>query len=343
VAISLRDFAELFAQDWRRSNQFRTSADSARRKVEVGLRGQVNNINVAQDRLLDRVNEIYDNSQVAVPLSLQIAPTGKSGNLAVYYTIRRIENLARYSAAHVTSPAAVAAAGAPGVPLPPAATTQANPQPSPTPSPAPQPGTPGSTGTPVAQGSFYVHDLYRANVVAAFAYSFLKDQKIVKQPSTQCNPASSNCFSPFLASSDPQMQIILGVDYYFRPRDTFYDVPGRPKHDQPDNRTPLQQVLQRTGVMGAISATRANNWFLGLFYEPLLGVQFGSGINLGRESRLQSNFTFNTPVDMAGDFPTQDRQIKKLFISAGLDLGLFRKIFGKIVGVGTSTTTPQGK
>jgi len=350
-ATSLRKFAQRnlsYIEDPRQTKQFRIGANAARLSVEVDLRGQVNDINVAQDMLLDRINEIYDNSQVAEPLPLLITLTNPgnffvSHNLAVKYTIRRIENFARYSAAHVTSPVAVAAAGTQGIPLPGAASTPASPQPTPAPSATPAAGSPGSTGTLAVEGLFYVHDLYRANVVAAFAYSFLKDQKVVKQPSTQCNPASSNCFSPFLASSDPQMHIIFGVDYYFRPRDTFYDVPGRPEHDQPDNRTPLQQVLQRTGVMGAISATRANNWFLGFFYEPLLGVQFASGLNLGRENRLQSNFTFNTPVDMAGDFPTQEHQVKKLFISAGLDLGLFRKIFGKVIGIGTSTTSTQGK
>jgi hypothetical protein len=137
------------------------------------------------------------------------------------------------------------------------------------------------------------------------------------------------------------MNVILGVDVYFKSHDTFYDVPGY--HAQKDNRTPLAQILQRTGIMGAVSANKANNWFLGGFYEPVLGFQIASGINLGKEKQLQSNFTFNTPVDMAGDFPTQDKTVKKLFISAGLDLGLFRKIFGKITGVGTSASGSQGK
>jgi hypothetical protein len=87
---------------------------------------------------------------------------------------------------------------------------------------------------------FYVHDLYKANVVAAFAYSWAKDQNIVKQPQPNAcggspgNP-DNNCFSPLLNNNSSQLNLILGVDYYFCPRDTFYDLPGRvtgtPKRD----------------------------------------------------------------------------------------------------------------
>jgi len=317
-------------------SEFRQEADDARRSVDVELRGDVDAINVAQSRLLNRINEIYDHSEVAEALPKQIDLSGKSGNLIVYYTIRRVDTFTRYTVPRIESSTGSPAGGNQGTPLPVPANPPANP-----------PSTTGGTGLEsqnppgvvIAQDSFFVHDLYRANVVAAFAYSWLKDQKIVKQPSTKCDPPSDNCFEPILASNDPQLGLILGLDFYFDRRDTFFDVAG---HPGPDTRTSRQRVLQQTGVMGAVSATKGNNWFVGLFYEPILGVQISSGVNIGREQRLQSNFQFGTPVDMPNDFPTQDRQVRKTFLSVGLDLGLFRKVFGKITGVGTAASSTQG-
>jgi hypothetical protein len=69
----------------------------------------------------------------------------------------------------------------------------------------------------------------------------------------------------------------------------------------------------------------------------------GAGANFTSEGQLQKNFQFGTAVDITGDFPTQDARVTKPFISAGLDLGLFRKIFGKLTGIGTSAAVTQGK
>jgi hypothetical protein len=320
----------------RNASAFRQKADELRKNVDVDLRAEVEAINVAQSRLLTRMNEIYDRSEVVEALPNQIDLSGKSGNLIAYFTIRRIETFPRYSVPRLQGPGIGSLGGTQGTPLPAPGSATPNPAPPATTTP---PAAQNAPGIVVAQDSFFVHDLYRANVVAAFAYSWLKDQQITKQPSTKCNPPSANCFSPFLASNQPQMQLILGVDFYFDRRDTFYDVSG---HPGPDTRTTRQRILQETGFMGALSATQANNWFLGLFYEPVLGVQISSGINIGREKRLQSTFQFGVPVDMPGNFPTQDHQAKKAFVSVGLDLGLFRKIFGKITGVGTAASSTQG-
>jgi hypothetical protein len=72
-------------------------------------------------------------------------------------------------------------------------------------------------------------------------------------------------------------------------------------------------------------------------------VQVGAGANFTSESRLQKNFQFGVPVDMTADFPTQDARVTKPFISVGLDLGLFRKIFGKLTGIGTAAAATQGQ
>jgi hypothetical protein len=75
----------------------------------------------------------------------------------------------------------------------------------------------------------------------------------------------------------------------------------------------------------------------------VLGVQFGAGANFTSESRLQKTLQFGSPVDITGDFATQDVRVTKPFISAGLDLGLFRKNFGKLTGIGVSAAATQGQ
>ena len=331
-------------QDPARHPSVRDRVDRARRQVEVELPKVLDDINAAQGRLLTRVNYIYDYSQVPDARQEQIDISGHSGNLIVYYTIRRIENFARFRVAQVQGAGSAAPASVQGtsVPTPAGSTPAPNTPVTPATTGTPAAGAvaPADTGTVVAHGSFYVHDLYRANVVAAFAYSRAKDQNIVKQPEPGACGGSPDCFSPLLNDKPSQLNLILGVDYYFHHRDTFYDVSG--DVSGAPQRSPQEWLLQSTGIMGALSATKANNWFLGLFFEPVLGVQVGGGANFTSEKRLQKNFQFGTPVVMTGDFPTQDVRVTKAFVSAGLDLGLFRKIFGKLTGIGAATAATQG-
>ena len=99
--------------------------------------------------------------------------------------------------------------------------------------------------------------------------------------------------------------------------------------------------MQCVGPMGAISVNRASNFFFGGFFEPVLGVQFAAGANFGSEKTLQRNFQFGAPAEVTGDFPTYDKRTTGWFVTAGLDLGIFRKIFGKVTGIGTSRLRPK--
>jgi hypothetical protein len=175
---------------------------------------------------------------------------------------------------------------------------------------------------------------------AAIAFSTLKDQSITKQPQPQScsgtptNP-DPNCFSPVVSNSFKWAPIV-GLDYYFQPRDTFPRAAGDPWLC---SRHPGQCF----GIMGAASVTKANNYFMGGFFEPVLGVQLGAGANFGTRTVLQSPYKNGVPVDITGDFPTTDKRGTGVFVSAGLDLGIFRKIFGKFTGIGTSASGTSGK
>ena len=187
----------------------------------------------------------------------------------------------------------------------------------------------------MARGQFEVHDIYEANVVAAFAFSTLKDQSIAKQPlplactGTTTTP-DTNCFAPILNGNLRQLQPIVGLDYYFHHMDTF---PG-PRCSR--------DVWQCVGIMGAVSARKADSYFLGLFVEPVIGVQLAGGANFGTQNTLQGAFKLGVPADVTGDFPTYEKRVTGGFVSVGLDLAIFRKVFGKVTGIGTAATNTQG-
>jgi outer membrane murein-binding lipoprotein Lpp len=304
----------------------------------------ISDLNASQAKLLNRVNEIYDHSEVPAPLPKQINLSGHSGNLVVYYTIRRIETFQRYTVAQIREPGSPQA-NAVGTPLPPAQASGPSPNPANGNPPATNngsaPATNANPGIVVAQGSFEVHDVFHANVVAAFAFSTLKDQSISKvaQPLSCSGTATTpdtSCFAPYLNGYNRNWGPIIGLDYYLHPRDTFPRTPDSCWLCHQDWR-------QCVGVMGAASVTAANSYFLGGFFEPTLGVQFGAGANFGNKTTLNNGYTFGTPVDVTGDFPTHEERATGVFISAGLDLGIFRKIFGKVTGIGTAASGTSGK
>lgn len=351
------DADDYLAQTTVYGGEFSDDLRGKRNDLGVVLLQAIAGLNVAQGELLNRVNEIYDRSEVRDPLPRQIDLSGHPGNLVVYYTIRRIETFQRYTVAQVQGPGSTQQGAQTGTPLPQSQSAGSGAQPSAATGGAAnsnggaatgnasssgnsQSGGATNQGIVVAKGSFEVHDVFHANVAAAFVFSTLKNESISKVAQPQaCSGTSTtpdtNCFAPFLNGNDHVWAPIVGLDYYFRPRDTFPRTAGMPWLCQ-------ASPAQCFGVMGAASVTSFNNYFLGGFFEPVLGVQFGVGAHFGTRTVLASGYKFGTPVDITGDFPTHDERATGLFLSAGLDLGIFRKVFGKVTGIGTSATGTSG-
>jgi len=325
------------------ANAFRGQVAEIREKLGVKLAGLINDVNRAQSILLNRVNAIYDNSEVPDALVKNIDIRGHSGNLIVYYTIRRIETFTRFTISAVPGLATngqnmglESNAAPPSKGAPPSDARAAS---------SKTDKTDQLPGIVVSKGSFEVHSFFHFNVAAAFSYSSLKDQSIGKQPTplgctgTPTTP-DTNCFTPVLNGRNSQVQPIILLDYYVHERDTF------PRDKFPgsvgDRWQCAVDVWQCVGPAGGLSLTSANNYFLGAFFEPVLGVQFSGGANFGSESTLQKSYQFGNPADITGDFPTYQKRATGWFLSAGLDFGIFRKVFGKVVGIGTSTSSTQG-
>jgi hypothetical protein len=331
--------------------------ETVRSEVNIALPAAITQVNALQSQLLNRVNYIYDHSEVRQALPIAIPLTSYPGNLTANFTVRRIESFARYTIVPIplpTSPSNASSSPGPS-PLPAPVATVA-----PTASPsvaaataAPATATPVATapvappGIVVANGSFDVHERDLATVIAAVAVSTLRDQNVGEMTPAIINPAQCpnatppvapstiytdpNCFAPINNGTSIQVHGIAGVGFYFRPRDTF------PRSLEPPG-APPRPLTQYFGVMGALAVDQVNSYFVGPFWEPFVGLQVSGGTNFGNESILNPVYTFNTPVDLNGSFTTNKQKIGAFF-GIGLDLGIFKKVFGQVTGIGQQVGT----
>lgn len=326
-----------------------------RNEVNLTLPAAINQVNALQSQLLNRVNLIYDHSEVREPQPIAIPLSSYAGNLTANFTVRRIETFTRYTIVPIPLPTSSPNASSTAQSLVPAPVVTGAPTASTAPAAStttPPTATPAAAavvtlpGIVVANGSFDVHERDLGTVIAAVAVSTLKDQNVGQMTPTIINPAQCpnatppvapstiytdpNCFAPINNGTSIQVHGIAGVGFYFRRRDTF------PRSLEPrDTPRPLAQYF---GVMGALAVDQVNSYFVGPFWEPFVGLQVSGGANFGNETILNPVYTFNTPVDLNGSFTTNKQKIGAFF-GIGLDLGIFKKVFGQMTGIGQQVGT----
>jgi hypothetical protein len=293
----------------------------------VDLPAGIDAINASQSQVLGRANEIYDHSAVEEPFDIAIDLSKNTGNLHVYYTVRRVDVFPRYTVPVISNgPQAAAPLGAP---LPPPATGIGN-------NTTATPNVTGqdvSTGQVVAHGSLDVHDFYRATVVAAFAFSIVKDVTVSSKSVTtgQANDGSAcnstaPCSQPFLDQGGYIPSLLVGVNYYLsrNGHDTF---PGAKR-----------SIGQRLGIFGGAAANRLNSYFLGMGVEPTEAVQFTGGINFVTIGSLSGAYSTSQVYPGSPSFNGPSQWAKGGYFSLGFNLSIFRKIFGSVTGLGTKAT-----
>jgi len=291
-------------------------------------------INQQQSLLLSRANFIYDNSQVPGFMQKPIDLGGVGGNLRVYSTIYETETFPRFTIPPVTTN--VIAAASP-VSLP---TAAGGPPPAPT-TPATPPAHP--SGTPIPVPEFEVHDRYKATMVAAFAISSVKEFNITTQSvttgnastSTTANPVTCTVAAPctqIFVSGPRHNSVFVGLSYHPAGYDTF---PGARHFGR-------KQVKEAFGIVGGLSVQDFNDYFYGLDLQVAHGIQIMGGGNALRQTALAPGFTINGIYQGPTTFTGPDKWSNGGFFSVGLNLSIFRKSFGKITGLGTSTTTTTG-
>jgi hypothetical protein len=293
---------------------------------------QVEQINIKQSNLLARANEIYDNSEVTVPLDKAIDLGGNTGNLRVYFTLYETETFPRFAIppSTTTNPVIAATPVAPAPAVPPAQGTN------------PAPAQP--SGTPVTSGMFEVHDRYKATIVAAFAFSpNLKEGSIktmavttgMATGSTTQNPipctTAAPCTQVVSTSGPAHSSVIVGLSYHLWGYDTF---PGAYSWKKP-----TQALKQAFGIFGGLSVQNLNDYYAGVDFQIAHGLQLIGGANIYRQSSLAPGFTTGGIYPGTPDFTGPQRWTKGAYFGLGLNLSIFRKAFGSVTGLGTKTAT----
>jgi outer membrane murein-binding lipoprotein Lpp len=291
-------------------------------------------INQQQSTLLSRANFIYDHSQVLGFMQKAIDLGGVTGNLRVYSTIYETETFPRFTIPPVTTN--VVAAASP-VSLP---TAVGVPPPAPT-TPATQSTHP--SGTPIPVPEFEVHDRYKATMVAAFAISSVKEFNITTQSITTGNASTSTAANPvsctvavpctqIFVSGPSHNSVIAGLSYHPAGYDTF---PGARHFGR-------KQLKEAFGIVGGLSVQDFNDYFYGLDLQVAHGIQIMGGGNAFRQTALAPGFSNNGIYQGPTTFTGPDKWSNGGFFGIGLNLSIFRKSFGKITGLGTSTATTTG-
>jgi hypothetical protein len=311
-------FLEIVANQTRAAD---TSLYDAQVHLAVHLPEMVDRINARQSQVLARANEIYDHSAVPEPLDKVIDLSKNSGNLRVYFTVRRVDVFPRYNVPVIT---VQGSAPPPVLSPPPPATTTTSPPPT---------SQDMSSGTVVAHGSFEVHDFYRATVVAAFTFSTIKNQTVASRSitsgqandGTPCTPAAP-CSQPFLDKGSSIPSVVVGLNYYFSRlgHDTF---PGA-----------RNSTSQKMGVFGGLSADRLNSYLIGIGYQPTEALQLTTGFHAVSQDNISGSYSPNQVYPGTPSFGGKSTWSEGAYFGVGLNLSIFRKVFGSVTGLGTKAT-----
>jgi hypothetical protein len=300
--------------------------------LSIDLPSGIEEINASQSRLLARVNDIYEHSEVSNPLEKAIDLRDYSGNLRVYFTIYETELFPRFTIPSTTASggpvvAASPVATAPAVgPVAPAGTAAASGQPQ---------------GTPVTSGVLEVHDRYRATMVGAFAFSSVKETSIgttsitngSATDGTVCS-ADHQCTQVTAGAGPAHSSVILGVSYHPWGYDTF---PGA----QSWKKDALRALKHGFGVFAGLSLQRWNDYYVGADLQ-IGGLEFMGGMNFVRQDTLAAGFDSGNIYAGTPTFTGPQQWSHGAYFGLGLNLTIFRKAFGAVTGVGGKTTTTGG-
>jgi len=303
-------------------------------KLNDDLPTEIAGINIKQSNLLARANEIYDNSSVITPLAKAIDLGGSKGNLRVYFTIYETESFPRFAiprgapgmgSVAGTTPAVVATSA------PPAANSAAT-------TPPTQP-----SGTPIPGGMVEVHDRYKATVVAAFAFSNVKETSILTNTvstgnatvSTAANPvpcsATTQCSQVRVSPGPVHSSAIVGLSYHPWGYDTF---PGAYSWSKP-----REALKQGFGIFGGLSVQNLNDYYAGVDLQIAHGLQIMGGVNFFRRDTLATGFANGGIYPGTPNFKGPQEWTHGGYFGLGLNLSIFRKVFGSMTQLGSKAAS----
>jgi hypothetical protein len=323
-------------------------------KLAQDLPDAVDRINERQSRLLAGTNNLYDRSVVGTPLDTIIDLSTISGNAYVRFTVRRVEYFARFTIPQLTTNGVAAPTPAPaggpgttasastGTTTTTTATTSTGTTTTTQITPAASSSS-GTSGTPVGHGILELHDLYRATIVGAFAFSGAHEApKITSTPVTSgsgippggtgdktvCSSDAPCSLLTVQNGSGTHASVIVGISYHFSLYDTFPHA-----HHAP---------LSLFGIFGGLSVQNLNDYYGALSVQPVPGVQILIGGNGYRQGTLASGYQNTMTYAGTPNFNGPQAWSIGPFGGVGLNLSIFRKVFGSATGVGTAATSTTG-
>jgi len=125
----------------------------------------------------------------------------------------------------------------------------------------------------------------------------------------------------------------MGLNYHFKPYDTF------PMAERWGKRGAF---ASKSGIFGGLSVQNLNDYYLGYDLEVVSGVQIMGGVNLYRQSTLAAGYKLDITYPGTPTFTGPMEWSKGAYFGIGLNLSIFRKIYGAATGLSTSTTSAGG-
>jgi len=203
------------------------------------------------------------------------------------------------------------------------------------PSAPPQP-----PGLPITSGVIEVHGHYRATIVAAFAFSQIREASITSVQvttgtatgtNTSCS-SNSPCSMVTVSSGPHHSSVIAGMSYHLWTYDTFPGVFSWKKD-------PASAFKEAVGIFAGLSVQNLNDYYVGGDLQIGHDMQLMGGLNFYRQSSLAPGFTNGNVYPGSPSFTGPQHWTRGAHFGIGLNLSIFRKAFGSVTGLGTSTTS----
>jgi hypothetical protein len=194
-------------------------------------------------------------------------------------------------------------------------------------------------GKIVYSGSFDVHKFYRANIVAGFFVSSLKNRPYGLTNNGQATSSSNITYVTVVGEPyRPQFHAFVGINIYLWERDVF---PGQLSKQGPFWSKKNHGWLNgywNPGVMVGYGVDSANNYLVGLNWEMKWGINVGGGLHIGQEAFLQPGIVpgvTQLPSTTTAP-PTFNKTSYGYYGSLGFDLAVMKAALGQLFGGGSS-------
>jgi hypothetical protein len=197
-----------------------------------------------------------------------------------------------------------------------------------------------SPGKLLYSGTFDVHKIYRANLVAGFFVSRLENRPYGLTNNGQATSSTGVTFVTVTGEPyRPQLHAFVGVNVYLWERDVFPGQISKQGFLWLRSAHGWLNGYWNPGIMVGYGVDALNNYMVGLNWETKWGLNFGPGLHVGQETFLQPGIVPGVTQlpSTTTTVPTFNKTACALYGSVGLDLGVMKTALSQLFGGGSST------